>query len=222
MHNTKLLIPKKSNTIRVYCQIHLSVYSPTKRFIDIIGSCIGLFLTFLLFIPIFIGIQLDNPGAIFYSQIRCGLKGKRFRLWKFRSMVMDADCKKYLVRNEAEGCIFKNRNDPRITNFGKFLRCTSLDELPQFWNVLTGDMSLVGTRPPTPDEVQYYQRHHYQRLSVKPGMTGEWQVKGRSQIKSFEEIVKMDLDYQRKWSHFYDLKLMAQTIGVVLIGKGAC
>lgn len=154
-------------------QIHPSVNSQLKRLLDIVGSLAGLAILGVLFIPITIAIQLDNPGPIFYSQIRCGLYGRTFRIWKFRSMVVDADQLKHLVDNQAKGNIFKNRNDPRITRVGKFLRKTSLDEFPQFWNVLKGDMSLVGTRPPTLDEVMKYERHHFQRLLVKPGITGE-------------------------------------------------
>lgn len=172
-------------------------------------------------IPIAIATQFDSPGPIFYSQIRCGYRGKTFRIWKFRSMVTNADQLKHLVHNEAKGSIFKNRNDPRITRIGRFLRRTSLDELPQFWNVLRGDMSLVGTRPPTIDEVLSYKRHHWQRLNVRPGITGEWQANGRSTVVNFEDIVAMDLDYQRKWSVIYDLKLILKTIQVVVLKKGA-
>ncbi|HEY9753305.1 MAG TPA: sugar transferase, partial [Coleofasciculaceae cyanobacterium] len=117
--------------------------------------------------------------------------------------------------NEASGAIFKNANDPRITRVGKFLRKTSLDELPQFWNVLKGEMSLVGTRPPTPDEVLQYDIPHWQRLDIKPGMTGEWQVNGRSSISNFEEVVQLDLRYQENWSLFYDLHLILKTIVII-------
>ncbi len=128
---------------------HDSVYSKTKRLIDIIGAIIGLLFTCIIAIPIFIAIQWDNTGPILYSQMRCGLNGKLFRLWKFRSMVINAENQKHLVKNEAQGYFFKSNKDPRITNIGYFLRRSSLDEFPQFWNVLKGDMSLVGTRPPT-------------------------------------------------------------------------
>lgn len=129
---------------------------------------------------------------------------------------------KDLVQNQATGHIFKNDNDPRITKVGRLLRRTSLDELPQFWNVLMGDMSLVGTRPPTVDEVVKYESHHWERLKVKPGLTGEWQANGRSTVKDFEEIVRMDVDYQRKWSVIYDISLIFKTIQVVLSKSGAC
>lgn len=202
-------------------QVHPSVSNKFKRLIDILGSLVGLTIVGLLLIPIAVAIQLDNPGPIFYSQIRCGLYGRTFRIWKFRSMVTDADQKKHLVDNQAKGNIFKNRNDPRITRVGRFLRKTSLDEFPQFWNVLKGDMSLVGTRPPTVDEVMKYERHHFQRLLVKPGITGEWQANGRSSVEDFEDIVKMDIAYQRKWSVFYDLNLILKTITAVFKKDGA-
>ena len=201
--------------------VHPSVNSKTKRFLDILGGLAGLTITLLLAIPIAIAMQLDSPGPVLYSQIRCGLNGKLFRMWKFRSMIVDAEQQKHLVKNQAQGHIFKNDQDPRITRLGSFLRRTSLDEFPQFWNVLTGDMSLVGTRPPTPDEVANYNQKHLQRLCVKPGITGEWQVKGRSNIADFEKIVEMDLNYQGKWSIRYDMKLIFKTILVVLARKGA-
>jgi lipopolysaccharide/colanic/teichoic acid biosynthesis glycosyltransferase len=201
--------------------VHPSLASKLKRLIDIVGALVGLLITAFVAIPLAIATQFDNPGPLFYSQIRCGYQGKPFRIWKFRSMVVNADRLKHLVNNEAKGGIFKNRNDPRVTRLGKFLRRTSLDELPQFWNVLKGDMSLVGTRPPTIDEVLKYKRHHWNRLNVKPGITGEWQANGRSTVLDFEEIVRMDVDYQQKWSVFYDLYLIWKTILAVLDKKGA-
>jgi lipopolysaccharide/colanic/teichoic acid biosynthesis glycosyltransferase len=201
--------------------VHASVRSKTKRVVDILGAIVGSLLTAILIVPIAIAMQLDSPGPIFYTQVRCGLNGKPFRIWKFRSMVVGAEKQKHLVKNQAKGHIFKNDRDPRVTKLGKFLRTTSLDEFPQFWNVLKGEMSLVGTRPPTPDEVKRYKKHHFQRLKVKPGLTGEWQVKGRSTVKNFEDIVKMDLQYQARWSIRYDLSLIFQTIGVVFSRKGA-
>lgn len=198
---------------------HPSTVSRVKRLMDIVGALVGLAITAILAIPIGIAMLIDSPGPLFYSQVRCGLNGREFRIWKFRSMVVNADHLKHLVKNQAKGHIFKNENDPRITRVGRILRSTSLDEFPQFWNVLMGDMSLVGTRPPTQDEVAQYDSHHWNRLNVKPGMTGEWQVKGRSSVKDFEEIVKMDLDYQQKWSVLYDLELIVKTIWVVLKKK---
>lgn len=202
-------------------KVHPSVTSKLKRCIDIVGALVGLIITGLVAIPVAIATQLDNPGPIFYSQIRCGYRGKPFRIWKFRSMVTNADKLKHLVFNEAKGGIFKNRNDPRVTRVGRFLRKTSLDELPQFWNVLKGDMSLVGTRPPTIDEVMAYKRHHWERLNVRPGITGEWQANGRSSVLDFEDIVAMDIAYQQKWSVHYDLLLILKTIVVVALKKGA-
>ncbi|QIR40127.1 sugar transferase [Tolypothrix sp. PCC 7910] len=201
--------------------LHPSISSTAKRLIDIFGAIIGLTITAIVAIPVAIVTIVDDPGPIFYSQIRCGLQGKPFRIWKFRSMVVNADKLKHLVKNQAQGHIFKAVDDPRITRVGKFLRRTSLDELPQFWNVLLGDMSLVGTRPPTPDEVINYEPHHWERLQVKPGITGEWQANGRSSITDFEKVVSMDIDYQRKWSVAYDLSLILKTIRVVFLKTGA-
>lgn len=200
---------------------HSSVGNILKRSLDILGAIVGLLITAIFFVPIAIAIYIDDPGPIFYSQVRCGHRGKTFRIWKFRSMVANADALKHLVENEAQGLVFKNKNDPRITHIGAFLRKSSLDEFPQFWNVLTGDMSLVGTRPPTVDEVLQYQPHHWQRLEVKPGITGEWQVRGRSSVADFEDIVKMDLQYQAKWSVVYDVRLILETILAVLNRRGA-
>jgi anti-anti-sigma factor len=194
---------------------HPSVKCRTKRTIDVAGALIGLTITGVLFVPIAIAIQIDDPGPIFFGQVRCSWMGRRFKMWKFRSMVVDAEKKKHLVKNEASGAIFKSSHDPRITPVGRFLRKTSLDELPQFWNVLKGEMSLVGTRPPTPDEVERYEIPQWQRLDIKPGMTGEWQVNGRSAVKDFEDIVRLDLKYQENWSLMYDLKLIFKTIWVV-------
>lgn len=202
--------------------MHPSVHSPAKRSLDILGAIVGLSLTALIFLPLVFLLYLDSPGPIFYSQIRCGLKGQQFRIWKFRSMVANADQLKHTVQNQASGHIFKNDNDPRITRVGKFLRKTSLDELPQFWNVLKGEMSLVGTRPPTLDEVSRYNNRHWQRLDVKPGMTGEWQANGRSSVTDFEQIVDLDLRYMQQWSVGYDIQLIIKTIQVVLRRKGAC
>jgi len=200
---------------------HPSAQSLLKRGIDIAGALVGIGVTLILLPVVALAIQLDNPGPVFYSQMRCGYRGKPFRIWKFRSMVTNANELKHLVENQAEGFIFKNENDPRITRVGKFLRRTSLDEFPQFWNVLMGDMSLVGTRPPTVDEVTQYELHHWQRLNVKPGITGRWQVKGRSNVKDFESVVKMDLDYQAQWSLSHDMRLLLETVFAVFLSKGA-
>lgn len=194
---------------------HPSVRSPVKRAIDILGAILGLFVTALLFVPIAIAIKLDSPGPILFSQIRCGWMGQRFRIWKFRSMVTNAEALKSTIANQAAGAFFKNDEDPRITRVGRFLRKTSLDEFPQFWNILIGDMSLIGTRPPTPDELEQYEIQNWQRLDVRPGLSGEWQVNGRSKIRNFEEVIQLDLRYQDNWSLAYDLKLILKTIIVV-------
>lgn len=201
---------------------HPSAYSIFKRVLDIIGSLVGLLILAIVFVPLAIAIKLDSPGPIFYTQERHGLQGRPFRMRKFRSMVANADQLKAEVINEASGLIFKNQKDPRVTRLGRFLRKSSLDELPQFWNVLVGEMSLVGTRPPTADEVANYNERHWQRLNVKPGLTGEWQVNGRSSIKDFEEVVNLDLRYQSQWHPLYDLVLIAKTIYVIFSRNGAC
>jgi lipopolysaccharide/colanic/teichoic acid biosynthesis glycosyltransferase len=202
-------------------QPHPSAGSLFKRLIDVIGSLVGMIFLAVLFVPIAIAIKLDSPGPILYSQERYGLLGKPFRVYKFRSKVQNADELKAQITNEAKGLIFKNQNDPRVTRVGRVLRKTSLDEFPQFWNVLKGEMSLVGTRPPTADEVKQYQDHHWQRLTVKPGITGEWQVSGRSLIKDFEDVVKLDLRYQMEWHPFYDLYLILKTVQVLITKTGA-
>jgi lipopolysaccharide/colanic/teichoic acid biosynthesis glycosyltransferase len=201
---------------------HPSTSSKFKRLLDIMGSLVGLLILAIVFLPVAIAIKLDSPGSIFYSQERYGLQGRVFRLWKFRSMVKNADQLKAQVTNEASGLIFKNETDPRVTRIGRFLRSSSLDELPQFWNVLIGEMSLVGTRPPTADEVALYNERHWQRLNVKPGLTGEWQVNGRSNVKDFEEVVNFDLLYQCRWHPLYDPYLIAKTIYVIFARTGAC
>lgn len=220
--NAANTLPLDPSDSEIHFTIHDSVTNRWKRCIDIVGATIGLLGTALVFLPLAITIYLDDPGPILYSQTRCGLQGRPFRMWKFRSMVVDADGLKSTVANQANGHIFKNQCDPRVTRVGRFLRRSSLDELPQFWNVLMGEMSLVGTRPPTPDEVKRYNHYHWQRLNVKPGMTGEWQVHGRSSVTDFEDIIKLDLRYMHRWSIAYDLCLIGKTIGVVVYRKGAC
>jgi anti-anti-sigma factor len=199
---------------------HPSVRSPLKRAIDILGALAGLAITSVLFVPIALAIRMNSRGPILFSQVRCGWMGRHFRIWKFRSMVPNAEALKTSISNQAEGAFFKNENDPRITPVGRFLRKTSLDELPQFWNVLMGDMSLIGTRPSTPDEVEQYDVPNWQRFDVKPGLSGEWQVNGRSSIKRFEDVINLDLRYQKNWSISYDLKLILKTLLVVFSKKG--
>jgi anti-anti-sigma factor len=199
-------------------EAHPSVRSRAKRAMDIVGALVGLGLTVVLFGVVALAIKLEDGGPIFFVQTRCSWLGKPFQIWKFRSMVIDAEARKQDVANKVEGPLFKNDNDPRITRIGRFLRRTSLDEFPQFWNVLKGDMSLVGTRPPTPDEMAQYKVSEWQRLNVKPGMTGEWQVNGRSTVTAFEQVVQLDLQYQRKWSLLYDIQLIVRTV-LVLFSK---
>ncbi|MBT9316026.1 sugar transferase [Leptothoe spongobia] len=211
-------LEKNSAEDQVLPETHPSVNSKAKRALDIAGALVGIFLTALIYVPVAIIIQLDDGGPVFFAQTRCSWLGRRFRIWKFRSMVTNAEARKNEVANQVEGPLFKNENDPRITKIGAFLRKTSLDEFPQFWNVLKGDMSLVGTRPPTPDEIDQYEVGAWQRLNVKPGMTGEWQVNGRSSITKFEDVIKLDLRYQENWSFFYDIKLIIKTV-LVLFSK---
>jgi anti-anti-sigma factor len=194
---------------------HPSVRSLPKRLLDIVGGLVGLGITLVLFPFLALAIRLDSPGPILFAQVRLGWMGRPFRLWKLRSMVVNAEALRDSVTNEATGAFFKNANDPRITRVGRFLRRTSLDELPQFWNVLIGDMSLVGTRPPTPDEVERYAVPNWQRLDVRPGLTGEWQVNGRSRVIDFEDVIRLDLRYQQNWSFGYDIRLILQTLAVI-------
>ena len=194
-----------------------------KRAIDILGGITGCILTAVLTIFLAPVIRLESKGPIFFSQTRIGKNGRRFKIYKFRSMYPDAEERKkeLMDRNEMKGLMFKVTDDPRITRVGKFIRKTSLDEFPQFLNVLMGDMSLVGTRPPTEDEFLKYESRHKRRLSLKPGLTGLWQVSGRSDIDNFEDVVKMDLEYIDNWSLGLDIKLVVKTVLVVLFGRGA-
>jgi anti-anti-sigma factor len=201
--------PKESPTT------HPSVRSVVKRMIDVVGAIVGLTITGVIFVPVAIAIKSSSKGSILFHHTRCGWMGRQFEIWKFRSMYANAEAMKKEIKNQANGAFFKNDNDPRITPIGNLLRRTSLDEFPQFWNVLKGDMSLVGTRPPTPEEVEKYQIPEWQRLNVKPGMTGEWQVHGRSQVRNFEDVIKLDLRYQRNWSLGYDLKLILKTVMII-------
>ena len=221
--NASPALGKMQSALENLPEAHPSVRSKTKRLMDIAGALVGLALTAVVFVFVAIAIKLEDGGPIFFGQIRCSWLGKPFKIWKFRSMSVDAEARKHEVANKVEGALFKNDNDPRVTKVGKFLRRTSLDEFPQFWNVLKGDMSLVGTRPPTPDEIAKYKVSEWQRLNVKPGMTGEWQVNGRSTVTSFEQVVQLDLQYQRKWSLWYDVTLIIKTV-LVLFSKdsGAC
>lgn len=194
-----------------------------KRSMDIILGSIGLVLFAIAFIIIGPLIKLDSDGPIIFVQKRVGKNGRIFDFYKFRSMVKDADKYKteLMNQNEIDGLMFKMEHDPRITKIGKFLRKSSIDELPQFICVLKGDMSVVGTRPPTTDEYELYEPWHKSRLSMKPGITGLWQVSGRSDIKDFDEVVKLDIQYIDNWSILKDVKIILKTIGYVISGKGS-
>jgi lipopolysaccharide/colanic/teichoic acid biosynthesis glycosyltransferase len=199
------------------------IYLITKRLIDIIGASCGIILLSLLFIVIGILTKIEDPkGKIFFSQKRVGLNGKEFKMYKFRSMVSNAEEKlaELLKYNEVSGAMFKLKDDPRITKIGKFIRKTSIDELPQLFNVLRGDMSLVGPRPPLPREVAVYSDYDKQRLMVTPGCTGLWQVSGRNSL-GFEEMVELDLHYIYKQSFLFDIKLILKTVLVLFGSKDA-
>jgi len=200
-----------------------SSYLIVKRIFDFTVSLISLLILIPLFIIIAVLIKLDSPGPIFFIQKRSGFKGKVFNMYKFRSMVSDAEqqLEKLKSKNEANGCIFKIKNDPRVTRVGRIIRKTSIDELPQLINVLKGEMSIVGPRPPIVNEVKKYDPWHHLKLSVKPGITGLWQVTGRGNI-DFEEMCRLDLKYIRERSVMYDLKIILRTIPVLLGDSRAC
>ena len=196
-----------------------------KRAMDIVGGFVGVLMTGILTVFIAPIIKIKSPGPVFFSQIRVGKNGKKFKIYKFRSMYMDAEERKkeLMEKNKIQdGLMFKMDNDPRIIKgIGNFIRKTSLDEFPQFWNVLKGDMSLVGTRPPTVDEWEKYEVHHRKRLAIKPGITGMWQVSGRSGITDFEKVVELDTEYITNWNLGLDLKLLWRTVVVVFRGEGS-
>ena len=194
-----------------------------KRMMDIVGAIIGLVLTAVVTVFIAPAIWLESPGPLIFKQQRVGRNGRIFKFYKFRSMYQDAEeqKKELMAQNEMQGQMFKLENDPRITKVGRFIRKTSIDEFPQFWNVLKGDMSLVGTRPPTLDEYENYESYQKRRISFRPGITGLWQISGRSNIKSFDEVVKLDLEYIDKWSLELDIKILLKTVGAVFHGVGA-
>lgn len=193
-----------------------------KRLLDIAGGLVGSLLTVL--VSVFIGpfIYFQSPGPIYFKQKRVGKNGRTFEIYKFRSMYMDAEERKkeLMQQNEMDGLMFKMKDDPRIIPIGHFIRKYSIDELPQFFNVLKGDMSIVGTRPPTVDEYEQYQVHHRGRLASKPGITGLWQVSGRNQITDFEEIVELDTDYIMRWSVVEDIRIILKTVSLVIHGDG--
>lgn len=194
-----------------------------KRTMDILFSIPGLLITFVLAIILGPIIYIQSPGPIFFKQTRIGKNGRKFKMYKFRSMYMDAEERKkeLMSQNKMNGLMFKMDNDPRITPIGRFIRKTSLDEFPQFINIFKGDMSMVGTRPPTVDEYELYEMHHKSRLAIKPGLTGMWQSSGRSDITDFEEVVRLDNEYIRNFSIGLDIKIIFKTLWSVVNHKGS-
>lgn len=193
-----------------------------KRLMDIVGSLVGMLIMLVAMIFVVPAIKLESKGPVFFKQKRVGKNGRYFYIYKFRSMYQDAEERKkeLMSQNEMSGLMFKMKDDPRITKVGKFIRKTSIDELPQFINVFLGDMSLVGTRPPTVNEFMQYEGHHKRRLSMKPGITGMWQAYGRKTVTDFEDIVKMDLEYIDNWSIGLDIKILFKTIASVVTTGG--
>ncbi len=194
-----------------------------KRMLDIAGAMVGMIIFGMAYMTIGPLIKIETPGPVIFKQNRVGKNGRVFQVWKFRSMGADAEARKaaLAINNEMTGHMFKMTDDPRITRIGAFIRKTSIDELPQFYNVLKGDMSLVGTRPPTVDEVEAYEQHHRRRICITPGITGNWQVSGRSDIEEFEEVVRLDSAYIENWSIWSDLRILLKTVKVVLVGRGS-
>jgi exopolysaccharide biosynthesis polyprenyl glycosylphosphotransferase len=188
-----------------------------KRMIDIAGGLAGLFMLVCSYPLLALCIKLTSRGPVFFKQVRVGKNGKRFVIYKFRTMMIDAEAKLKELKqhNELDGAVFKMRDDPRVTKIGGIMRKLSLDEFPQFINVLKGEMSLVGTRPPTVDEVAEYQKWHHRRISIRPGLTGLWQVSGRNKITNFDEIVKLDLAYIDNWSIWLDFKVIFRTFSIL-------
>lgn len=202
---------------------HQYVYRFVKRLFDMVASAIALVILSPLLLIIAICIKVDDPkGPVFYSQVRVGKDGKHFKMFKFRSMVTNADqlLEKLRSQNDVDGAMFKMKNDPRITKVGRIIRKYSLDELPQLANVVMGTMSIVGPRPPLVSEVAEYTDYDKQRLMVKPGATGMWQVGGRNDV-SFDEMVALDLTYIQKRSIWLDLKIMFETVKIMIIPNGA-
>jgi exopolysaccharide biosynthesis polyprenyl glycosylphosphotransferase len=195
-----------------------------KRIADVLVAGTALLLASPVLLLIAVGVRVTSPGPILFRQARVGLGGRTFQILKFRSMVADAEeRRRNLIARSLyrDPRLFKMKDDPRVTPFGRFLRRTSLDELPQLWNVLIGDMSLVGPRPPLPSEVELYETHHYARFEVKPGITGPWQVGGRNQLTDFEAVVALETAYIRDWNIWKDMSILLRTVPVVLTGRGA-
>jgi len=194
-----------------------------KRMIDIVLSLMAIIFLAPMLMTVIVMIKLDSAGPAFFKQKRIGQDGKPFYMYKFRSMVADAESKFKQVKdlNETNCIMFKSKQDPRITKIGKFIRKYSIDELPQLFNVLIGNMSLVGPRPPLPREVEQYKNWHHVKFLGKPGITGLWQVSGRSNITDFDKVISLDYEYLRKWSILMDFAIMFKTVPVVLSGDGA-
>ena len=237
-NNQKQEVRKVGNSVVLACTVNAISRESLllKRIADIIGGLFGSIIALLIIAVFAIPIKIASPGPVLYKSTRVGLNRKTFKMLKLRTMNTDADSLKESLKSQnkvKDGMMFKLDFDPRIignkvldggttkTGIGQFLRRTSLDEFPQFFNVLAGSMSLVGTRPPTPDEVEKYKYHYRSRLSITPGITGLWQVSGRSEITDFEEVVKLDDEYITNWSVGMDIKIILKTIGVVIRGRGA-
>jgi len=193
-----------------------------KRTIDVLGALVGLLVFAAAYLRYAREVRRDSPGPVMFSQVRVGRNRRLFALYKFRTMYVDAEARQAELQaaNEMDGAVFKLRDDPRITPLGKRLRALHLDELPQFWNVLRGEMSMVGTRPPTLEEVECYRPHHRRRLSMKPGITGLWQLAGNERVRDFEEIVRLDCQYIDSWSIWLDVQILVKTIGKVMRRTG--
>lgn len=230
LHSAQLMMPNRlienyGDYVVLTSSMHIASNRQliVKRLMDVVGSLVGMvfcIIAFIIFAPI---ILITSPGPIFFKQTRIGLNGRRFKIYKFRTMYRDAEKRKaeLMAQNELKGNIFKMENDPRITPIGRFMRKFSIDELPQFFNILKGDMSLVGTRPPTEDEYENYAFHHKARLAIKPGLTGMWQVSGRNKIIDFEEVVALDTKYISNWSLGLDVQILLKTVVVVFTARGA-
>ncbi|WDH85037.1 MULTISPECIES: sugar transferase [Paenibacillus] len=198
-------------------------YLIMKRLTDMVASLLGLIVLSPLFLLLAVLIKLEDPkGPVFFKQQRVGKNERVFYMYKFRSMVHNAEelLEQLLSQNEVSGAMFKMKNDPRVTKIGRFIRKTSLDELPQLWNVVRGDMSLVGPRPPLPREVEEYSLYDKQRLHVTPGCTGLWQVSGRNSV-GFKEMVEMDLQYIRNRKYWYDIGIILKTVKLLFGAKDA-
>lgn len=218
VHQNGTLFVELTQPTRIAAQLSI------KRVLETAVAAVGLVVLIPLFVVMALAVRLSSPGPVLFRQVRIGQGGRRFQMLKFRTMVEDAETRRDGLAAASlypDGRLFKLANDPRVTRVGAFLRHTGLDELPQLWNVLVGNMSLVGPRPPLPDEVAFYEAHHYARFDMKPGITGPWQVQGRYRICEFEKVVQLETSYIRTWSLWADFILLLRTIPAVLYGHGA-